>query len=141
MDVQQVWQDTLDAVRGELNTATFKTWFEQTSPLGIVEHEMLVGVHNDFALDWIESRYSGLLASALTQVTGSPMVVRFSVLGATTPTETTVEHAPTTPEPLPVVVSGAPRDRGSGARAELHVRFICRWSIKPVLLPRRSGCG
>ena len=112
MDAQQVWQDTLDAVRGELNTATFKTWFEQTSPLGIVEHEMLVGVHNDFALDWIESRYSGLLASALTQVTGSPMVVRFSVLGATTPTETTVEHAPTTPEPLPVVVSGAARDGG-----------------------------
>lgn len=113
MDVQQVWQDTLDAVRGELNTATFKTWFEQTSPLGIVEHEMLIGVHNDFALDWIESRYSGLLASALTQVTGSPMVVRFSVLGATQPTETVLEQTSLTPEPHPVVVSSAPRDGGA----------------------------
>ncbi|MDY0340264.1 MAG: chromosomal replication initiator protein DnaA [Coriobacteriia bacterium] len=96
MDVQQVWQDTLDVVRSELNTPTFKTWFEQTSPLGIVEHEMLVGVQNDFARDWLESRYSSLLASALTQVTGAPMVVRFSVPGETT-------H-PIEPEPEPLRV-------------------------------------
>lgn len=92
MDVQQVWQDTLDVVKGELNTPTFKTWFEQTSPLGIVEHEMLVGVQNDFARDWLESRYSGLLSSALTQVTGSPMVVRFSVPGSARPTSVETEH-------------------------------------------------
>lgn len=81
LDVQQVWSDTLDVVRGELNTPTFKTWFEQTSPLGIVEQEMVVSVQNDFARDWLETRYSSLLASALTQVTGSPMAVRFSVPG------------------------------------------------------------
>lgn len=80
-DVQQVWQDTLDVVREELNTPTFKTWFEQTSPLGIVEHEMVVSVQNDFARDWLETRYSSLLSSALSQVTGSPMAVRFSVPG------------------------------------------------------------
>lgn len=78
-DVQQVWNDTLDIVRQELNTPTFKTWFEQTAPLRIVEQEMVVSVQNDFARDWLESRYSSLLASALMQVTGSPMYVRFSV--------------------------------------------------------------
>lgn len=99
MDVQQVWQDTLDVVKGELNTPTFKTWFEQTSPLGIVEHEMLVGVQNDFARDWLESRYSGLLSSALTQVTGSPMVVRFSVPGSAHPTNVETEHMETISPP------------------------------------------
>jgi chromosomal replication initiator protein len=81
VDVQQVWQDTLDIVRSELNTPTFKTWFEQTAPLGIVDHEMVVSVQNDFARDWLESRYMSLLSSALTQVTGSPLEVRFRVLG------------------------------------------------------------
>jgi chromosomal replication initiator protein len=81
LDVQQVWQDTLDVVREELNTPTFKTWFEQTAPLGIVEHEMVVSVQNDFARDWLETRYSSLLESALAQVTGAPMAVRFSVPG------------------------------------------------------------
>lgn len=81
LDVQQVWQDTLDVVRAELNTPTFKTWFEQTAPLGIVDQEMVVSVQNDFARDWLQTRYSSLLASALTQVTGAPITVRFSVLG------------------------------------------------------------
>ena len=111
MDVQQVWQDTLDVVRSELNTPTFKTWFEQTSPLGIVEHEMLIGVQNDFARDWLESRYSGLLASALTQVTGAPMVVRFSVPGGP---PRSIEP---TPEPLlPVVPDVIPVTSGESQK-------------------------
>lgn len=96
-DVDQVWRDTLDVVRGELNTPTFKTWFEQTSPVGIVEHEMVISVQSDFARDWIESRYSGMLASALSQVTGSPMTVKFDVDGSP-------EVSGPTPEPVEVPV-------------------------------------
>lgn len=91
LDVQQVWQDTLDVVRAELNTPTFKTWFEQTAPLGIIDQEMVVSVQNDFARDWLETRYSSLLASALTQVTGAPITVRFSVSGEPVP-EPSPEH-------------------------------------------------
>jgi len=104
VDVQQVWQDTLDVVREELNTPTFKTWFEQTSPLGIVDQEMVVSVQNDFARDWLETRYSSLLASALTQVTGAPMAVRFSVPGDV-PVEPVVEH-----HRAEVVAPPAPQD-------------------------------
>ncbi len=85
VDAQQVWHDTLEVVREELNTPTFKTWFEQTSPLGIIDQEMVVSVQNDFARDWLETRYSSLLSSALTQVTGAPMGIRFSVPGDVLP--------------------------------------------------------
>lgn len=118
VDVQQVWQDTLDVVRGELNTPTFKTWFEQTAPLGIVEHEMLVGVQNDFARDWLESRYAGLLASALTQVTGSPMVVRFSVPGQAEPAEPVVEVP--APEPTPVLQVQPLSSAGRSSEPEMN---------------------
>jgi len=121
LDVQQVWQETLDVVRGELNTPTFKTWFEQTAPLGIIEHEMLVGVQNDFARDWLESRYSGLLASALTQVTGSPMAVRFSVAGDTkgvTHSATVVETV--VPEPA---APSLERRRGPAPELEPNCTF------------------
>jgi chromosomal replication initiator protein len=97
LDVQEVWQQTLEVVRGELNTPTFKTWFEQTTPLGVVDHEMVVSVQNEFARDWLESRYTSLLASALTQVTGSPMAVRFRVLGDAVLSE----PVQPTPEPEP----------------------------------------
>ena len=79
VDAQRVWQDTLEVVRREINTPTFKTWFEQTSPISIMDDEMVVGVQNDFARDWLETRYASLLTSALSQVTGIPMSIRFSV--------------------------------------------------------------
>jgi len=78
-DVQQMWADTLDVVRQELNTPTFKTWFENTLPLGVIDEVLVVSVQNEFARDWLESRYSGLLASALAQVLGRPMTVSFRV--------------------------------------------------------------
>jgi len=97
MEVQQVWQDTLDVVRQELNTPTFKTWFEHTAPLGMVDETMVVSVQNDFARDWLESRYAGLLSSALTQVTGQSMSVSFRVVGDS------VVVAPIEPEPTPLI--------------------------------------
>jgi chromosomal replication initiator protein len=80
-DVQQIWSDTLDVVRTELNTPTFKTWFEHTMPLGVIDETLVISVHNDFARDWLESRYSGLLRSALSQVAGTPLNVTFTVNG------------------------------------------------------------
>lgn len=119
-DVQQVWQETLDVVRGELNTPTFKTWFEQTSPLGIVEQEMVVSVQNDFARDWLETRYSSLLASALTQVTGSPMAVRFSVPGELT-ADTVEERVVEVPLVVPV---DAEETHSKSGESELNSKYV-----------------
>lgn len=102
MEVQQVWQETLDVVKQELNTPTFKTWFEHTTPLGLVDEMMVISVQNDFARDWLESRYAGLLSSALTQVTGQSMSVSFQVVGESA-TPASVE-----PEPEPVAVTPDP---------------------------------
>jgi chromosomal replication initiator protein len=87
-DIQGVWDSALDIVRGELNTPTFKTWFEHTSPIGVTDQTVLVSAQNEFARDWLESRYSGLLSAALTQVTGTPFSVVFKVSDA--PAEETV---------------------------------------------------
>ena len=86
LDVRRLWEETLEVVRGELNTPTFKTWFEQTEPLGIDGDTLLVGTRHEYARDWLDKRYSGLLASTVTSVSGKPMRVRFLVAdGAMTP--------------------------------------------------------
>jgi len=93
-DVERVWSEVLDVVKSELNTPTFKTWFEHTSPLAIVDDRLVVGVQNDFARDWLESRYAGLLKSALTQVTGLPLSLEFTVPSG-------IEQAVPSPEDIP----------------------------------------
>ncbi len=74
-----MWEDVLSVVRSELNTPTFKTWFEHTSPVEVFEDRIVVGVQNEFAREWLESRYSGLLRSALSQVQGRSMDLEFIV--------------------------------------------------------------
>lgn len=121
LDVQQVWQDTLDVVRGELNTTAFKTWFEQTAPLGIIDQEMVVSVQNNFARDWLETRYSSLLAAALTQVTGAPITVRFSVSGeAAAAALIEPETYELTAEPESIVV---PRERAEESDLDAKSTF------------------
>lgn len=78
-EAASVWAATLGIVRTELNTPTFKTWFEHTSPLGFVDDTLVVSVPNDFARDWLDSRYSTMLCAALQQVTGRSLSVGFAV--------------------------------------------------------------
>jgi chromosomal replication initiator protein len=77
-----LWAEALDIIKGELNELVFKTWFRDTAPLGIVGDDIVVSVSNAWGRDWLRNRYSGLLAAALTQVSGSAMGVKFVVRSA-----------------------------------------------------------
>lgn len=79
-DISHVWDDVLDIVRGELNTPSFKTWFEHTSPIELTEEGVfVVGVQNEFARGWLEERYAQRLNAALKQVVGADLTVRIVV--------------------------------------------------------------
>jgi chromosomal replication initiator protein len=79
-DITAVWSQVLDIVRAELNTPSFKTWFEHTAPIEITDDgAFVIGVQNDFARAWLEDRYSQRLSAALEQVTGVGLRVRIVV--------------------------------------------------------------
>ena len=79
-DTQAIWAEVLDIVRTELNTPSFKTWFEHTVPLELTDDGVfVVGVQNDFARAWLEERYSQRLSVALRQVVGTDISVRIVV--------------------------------------------------------------
>lgn len=74
-----IWSQTLGIIKEELNTPTFRTWFENTAPVGIDAGSLIVSAPNDFAKDWLETRYSTLVGSALLEVLGEPMKIKFTV--------------------------------------------------------------
>ena len=79
-ELAPVWNDVLDIVKAELNTPSFKTWFEHTAPVELTDDGVfVVGVQNEFARSWLEERYSQRLSAALRQVMGSDMTVRIIV--------------------------------------------------------------
>jgi chromosomal replication initiator protein len=113
-DITTVWSQVLDIVRAELNTPSFKTWFEHTAPIEITDDGVfVVGVQNDFARAWLEDRYSQRLSAALEQVTGVDLRVRIVVdRDATAVSDPLPEpHAEEQPPALaeaPPSVSGSP---------------------------------
>lgn len=79
-DISAIWADVLAIVREELNTPSFKTWFEHTAPVDLTDDGVfIVGVANEFARLWLEERYSQRLSVALRQVVGADMTVRIVV--------------------------------------------------------------
>lgn len=102
-DVHALWDGALDIVRGELNTPTFKTWFEHAEPLAMDGTQMVVGASNSWGRDWLESRYTGLLSSSLTRAAGYPVTVRFVVRVGEEPS-----GGPVAPVATPPVVEEEP---------------------------------
>jgi chromosomal replication initiator protein len=105
-DVRELWDAALEIIRGELNTPTFKTWFEHAEPLGMDGTDLVVGASNSWGRDWLESRYSGLLSASLTQVAGRPVSVRFVVRGEDAAGQPRASQDPPAAEqaPEPVVI-------------------------------------
>jgi chromosomal replication initiator protein len=79
-DIGAVWDEVLSIVKAELNTPSFKTWFEHTAATELTNDGVFViSVQNDFARAWLEERYSQRLSAALRQVVGTDMTVRIIV--------------------------------------------------------------
>lgn len=130
VDVHDLWEQALDIVKGELNELVFKTWFRDTVPLGMVGSDVVVSVSNTWGRDWLHNRYSGLLATALSEASGEQLGVRFIVRTAEdaspspvdteTPAaaEPAVEEAPdrraTPRSPAPVIHERAPMPEPGG---------------------------
>jgi chromosomal replication initiator protein len=96
---QQIWEDVLDIVRSELNTPSFKTWFEHTIPLELTDDGyFVVAVQNEFARSWLEERYAQRLSAALKQVADADLTIRIVVDSSTAPADLPSEA----PLPQPV---------------------------------------
>ncbi len=74
-----IWTEALALIAQRLNEGTFRIWFGPTAGLGFVDDTFLVGVTSDFARDWIQTRFSGLIQDSLTQVLGDVVQCRVVV--------------------------------------------------------------
>lgn len=79
LPLQKLWQDTLAKLETELSKPSFETWLSSTCLLSIDGNTLIIGVPNEFAKDWLESRYAPLIRSAVQTVFNQPMNLRFVI--------------------------------------------------------------
>jgi len=79
LSATEVWTRILDRARHELPEQTFRTWLEQTEPLGLEGDTIVIGSPDQFAADWNESKHSEFLSSLAPIALGHPLAVVFRV--------------------------------------------------------------
>jgi len=79
LTAHEAWSRLLDRAREELPEQTFRTWLEPTEALSFDDGTIYVGVPDQFAVDWNESKHSDLLAGLAPVALGHPIAVVFKV--------------------------------------------------------------
>ncbi|AFL98502.1 MULTISPECIES: chromosomal replication initiator protein DnaA [Desulfitobacterium] len=77
--LQVLWQETLSKLENELSKPSFETWLSSTYLLDIEGDTLIVSVPNEFAKDWLESRYAPIIRSTVQSILGQSMNLRFVV--------------------------------------------------------------
>jgi chromosomal replication initiator protein len=92
-----LWQKTLATLETKLSKPSFETWFKATKPVSFESNTLIVSVPNDFARDWLESRYSAIIKETLASITKSEVAVKFVIPQVFD--ETLYENSPKPPGP------------------------------------------
>jgi chromosomal replication initiator protein len=75
----ETWKRLLDLARHEIPEQTFRTWLEPTEALTLNGATLSVGVPDQFAADWNESKHAELFAGFAPIALGHPLKVVFRV--------------------------------------------------------------
>ena len=81
-----LWESLCTVIRNRVSADSFDRWFSNVSLVSVTPDSVTLGVPNPIHQFFIESNYSDLLASAIAEVFGAPVQLRFqSVQGGTEP--------------------------------------------------------
>ncbi|OYD07912.1 chromosomal replication initiator protein DnaA [Paludifilum halophilum] len=101
--IQELWANALDLIRERLSKPSFETWLQATEAVDYRDETLIVSAPNEFARDWLESRYANLVRETLQEVTGSVIGVQFITHSAVMPdaeeeSAAAVENPPSQPD-------------------------------------------
>lgn len=93
-NLETIWEKTLEAMASFLSKPSFETWLKPTKAVALEDKTLIIEVSNDFARDWLESRYAPQLTSILQELVEKEFELRFI-----TPEQNKVASPEITPPP------------------------------------------
>lgn len=77
--LKEIWEKTLNIIKGELTEVSFNTWIKSIIPLSINDNILHLSVPNDFTRGILNTRYKDLIVNALKLITSKKYNVEFSI--------------------------------------------------------------
>ncbi len=84
MNPQDIWQTVLGDIELQISRPNFLTWLKNSQFLGKADKDdgvALVGLPNNFAKEWVKSRYHKIILGSLRNVDGSIKNIDYVVVG------------------------------------------------------------
>lgn len=105
MKSETLWKDVLNELALQMPRATFNTWLLGTkvlepSPGTAVGDNLIIGVRNDYAVDWLENRLRGTIERCAKAIAGHEIRISYRVF---------VDNDPPSETKKPIEKSGSKR--------------------------------
>ncbi len=84
-DYQSVWKNCLETIQRNVNTQTYKTWFEPIVPVRLDNNSLTIQVPNKFFYEWLEEHYVPLLKMSIHMELGEKARLEYQVPVSRTP--------------------------------------------------------
>lgn len=72
------WEDVLENIKTKISKPSFETWIAKTTA-EVEDDVVFVKAQNDFAADWLDSRYKTLIFDSIKEVLGHTMEVEIGI--------------------------------------------------------------
>src|SRR5690625_2113547 len=78
-NIDELWIAALNKIEGKISKPSFDTWLKNTVAEKLEGDTLIVNVPNEFARDWLEGRYTKLIADILYDLTGAKLTAKFII--------------------------------------------------------------
>ncbi|NMB25957.1 MAG: chromosomal replication initiator protein DnaA [Firmicutes bacterium] len=80
-----IWEETLARIEPLMPQSSFSTWLKGTRPITLNQNVLYIHITNEFAKDWVDSRYKEPMQQALQKMVGQKWQLEFVLPGAPVP--------------------------------------------------------
>lgn len=78
-NISELWSKALEEIEKKISKPSYETWLKSTKAHGIKGDTLTITAPNEFARDWLESRYLHLIADTIYRLTGEEFVIKFII--------------------------------------------------------------
>ncbi|MDM5296602.1 chromosomal replication initiator protein DnaA [Bacillus pumilus] len=78
-NILDLWNKALQNIETKLSKPSFETWMKSTKAHSLQGDTLTITAPNEFARDWLESRYLHLIADTIYELTGEELSIKFII--------------------------------------------------------------
>ena len=94
--INELWQQVLSVIQTKLSKPSFDTWLKSTKATNLTDSTLIVCVPNNFAREWLESRYAKMITATVFECLGEQVNVQFVI------EDTSISHSNVSPSSVQI---------------------------------------